>query len=280
MRSLLLWALTGATVLAGALTAPAATAVHARDGYESRAITRIQQERAARGLEPLRTSGTRAECLERYAQRWSKRPRAVAKLARAAAACHVPSVSAVRYVSSTGPARQVSSLLGQQTGRTLLTDDGRLALALGHTRVTREHSVVILLAPLRTSVAVDTAPARADILTLTNAERTALGLPAVTTDSCLMAAAQRHANHLASVGRLEHQDLGAVEAGCETRGGIGENVLYNSVGTGAAAVAGWMSSEVHRTTLLDPSFGLLGVGVAHDPASGRYYAVQVFAGRR
>jgi uncharacterized protein YkwD len=281
MRSLLLAALTGAMLLAGGLSAPVAGAARVGDAYETRAVARIQQARADRGLQPLRTAGTRAGCLDRRAERWSRRPGTDLDLGRVASACGVASVKSLRYVSAAGPRRQVAAILrGQETGRTLLTRTGRVALGFGHTRVARGHSVAILLAPLTVPSTVDTEQSRYDVVALTNAERTAHGLTALTADACLMALAQRHAEHLAAVRRLEHQDPAAVAAACDVRGGVGENVLNDPDGSGARLVAQWMASAEHREILLSGTFGLVGVGVAHDPATGMYYAVQLLAGHR
>lgn len=94
---------------------------------------------------------------------------------------------------------------------------------------------------------------------------------------CLMANAQRYAELMA--GRdldLAHQDLGAVRDECGGTGWIGENILYNYDGSAGFALSQWMGSPGHRANILRPEYRLIGVGQARS-ASGRYYAVQVFA---
>ncbi len=108
----------------------------------------------------------------------------------------------------------------------------------------------------------------------TNAHRAEQGLRQLRTNDCVRRAAVRQARLMAQREQLFHQDLGAVLEECGLSGAA-ENVAAGYA-TGKAVVnRGWMSSEGHRTNILEPSYRLLGVGArrGHD---GNWYAAQVF----
>ena len=105
-----------------------------------------------------------------------------------------------------------------------------------------------------------------------NTIRTAHELPALLPSPHAMAKAQAWAEHLASIGRLEHSDLwdGMPDGGKA----IGENV--GAGGDLDTIYAAFMNSPKHRTNLLDPRWNWAGTGVAVG-ADGTMYVVQVFA---
>ena len=111
-----------------------------------------------------------------------------------------------------------------------------------------------------------------------NAQRAARGMPGLGEDAQLDALAQAWANHLAGVGGLQHQDLGAllswgVMAGWSR---LTENLFMGSGGvTNGQVVNTWMGSPPHAANVLDGAVDRVGVGIAHDGA-GRTYVVADF----
>lgn len=277
MRSLLLTVLAGATALAGLLVSPA-QAARAGDAYQSGVVAGVQAARAEGGLEPMRTRGAAARCLDKRAQRWAETGSAVALL-DLARTCEVDRVRRVRYTSDAGPSDQVARLLARlKTRRPLLAGTAELALGVGHAKVRGEHRVVMLVGTLPPGPAVDPQLTRLEIVALTNTERAAVGRHPLAADTCLMANAQRHAERLARTGRLVHQDLARVADDCGGRSSYGENVLWNGSGTAGDAMQMWLGSADHRANLHEASYRTTGVGVGYDRYLRRYYVVQVFAG--
>ncbi|MFZ5869037.1 MAG: CAP domain-containing protein, partial [Actinomycetota bacterium] len=106
-----------------------------------------------------------------------------------------------------------------------------------------------------------------------NAERAAAGLGALAPSGCAQAAAQSWAEHLASTGTFQHQDVGAVLSRCSARA-AGENIARGYDGPDAT-VAAWMASPGHRANILDPGYTHIG-SAAVTGGDGRTYAVHVF----
>ena len=120
----------------------------------------------------------------------------------------------------------------------------------------------------------------AEVVRLTNLERTSRGLTALTTTNVVLnqAAAVRanettaYFSHTRPDGRdwyTAYTDLG----GARYRE-LGENLAYGQP-TPAWAINDWMNSPPHRSTLLHPTFTHIGIGIAQDSA-GRYYWTQLF----
>lgn len=105
-----------------------------------------------------------------------------------------------------------------------------------------------------------------------NQIRTSQGLATLLPSPHAMAKAQAWADHLATIGRLEHSDLwdGMPDGGRA----IGENV--GAGGDLASIYAAFLASPRHRANLLDPRWNWVGTGVATAP-NGTIYVVQVFA---
>ena len=121
------------------------------------------------------------------------------------------------------------------------------------------------------------------VVALTNAERTARGLPTLTVDTRLTAAADRHTLDMATNDYVSHE--GSDGSGPEERirdagyscGSWGENIGAGYVSP-EEAVAGWMASSLHRDSILSTRFTHIGVGYAYSGAAtfGHYWT-QVFA---
>lgn len=120
------------------------------------------------------------------------------------------------------------------------------------------------------------------MVSLTNAERKAAGLPAFTANTQLMRAAQIQADQMAALGQMAHSLPRARYPEPQDRiAAVGyqwlayaENVAYGQANP-AAAITSWMGSSGHRHNILNPVLTQIGTGVAKG-ADGRPYWVQVF----
>ncbi len=113
----------------------------------------------------------------------------------------------------------------------------------------------------------------AQVVTLVDRERAAVGLPGLRASTCASGFAQRWSQQMATSGVFEHQSLAPMLTGCAARG-AGENIAYGAR-TPEELMSMWMASPGHRANILRPSFTHLGVGLARS-ASGRVYATQDF----
>ncbi len=124
-----------------------------------------------------------------------------------------------------------------------------------------------------------------EILALTNAERAAVGCPALSLQPNLNAAADGHAEDMARNDYFSHTDLNgggpgdrAQAAGYQYRG-VGENIAVGQT-SAAQVMNGWMNSQGHRENILNCNWTHLGVGYAEGGATnGNYrpiYWAQVF----
>ena len=122
----------------------------------------------------------------------------------------------------------------------------------------------------------------ADVVDLTNVERTGRGRARLRANPRLMRAAQIHAEQMARAGQLTHVLPNATYPRAEDRLAAadyrwqtyGENVALGQ-SSAAAALDSWMHSGGHRKNILNPDFTEQGAGYAIDRA-GRPYYVQVF----
>ncbi|HEY7428278.1 MAG TPA: CAP domain-containing protein, partial [Gemmataceae bacterium] len=135
--------------------------------------------------------------------------------------------------------------------------------------------------------------AKAEVLRLTNLERTSRGLQPLVLDAELGRFAQAHSDLMASKQVLSHElrPDGSVDptgrafidrfaaagltssfSGTGKYKGVGENISNRP--SAAEAVQGWMNSRTHRETILDPNYTRIGVGVAYN--NGAPYFTQVF----
>ncbi|MFE1249443.1 CAP domain-containing protein [Streptomyces sp. NPDC058735] len=122
----------------------------------------------------------------------------------------------------------------------------------------------------------------AAVTDLTNRERGRAGLPPLTVDAHLTAAAQAHSADMVTRAFYAHTapDGGrprdrAAAAG-STRRAIGENIACGHRSP-ADVVEGWMNSPGHRANILEPGFTHLGVGFAGGGRAGSYWT-QLFGG--
>ncbi|MFE2493518.1 CAP domain-containing protein [Streptomyces scopuliridis] len=116
----------------------------------------------------------------------------------------------------------------------------------------------------------------AEVLSLTNAERTRAGLRPLADDRRLAAAAQAYSADMAARAFYSHtspEGLApwdrAAAAGAAHRG-IGENIACGQRDP-REVVRGWMDSPGHRANILKPDFTHLGVGFAGGGPAGTYW---------
>ena len=103
-----------------------------------------------------------------------------------------------------------------------------------------------------------------------NADRTANGVPTLSTNQQAQAKAQAWANKLARENKLYHSTLTDGITGCWNN--LGENVGYG--GSIQAVQKSFMGSSGHRANAISRTWNGVGVGVAKN--GSRVYVVQVF----
>lgn len=147
------------------------------------------------------------------------------------------------------------------------------ALATPGCGTSRERADASCGATLSTPRAIGIDRAGDATLCLINRERTERGLPALTSNGLLAAAAAAHSRDMVARGYFEHeapdgrtpQDrIRATGWGRGASSSTGENIAW---GTGAEAapaaiVRQWMESPPHREDILRPAFREIGVGIA------------------
>ncbi|MBG6102766.1 uncharacterized protein YkwD [Micromonospora vinacea] len=121
-----------------------------------------------------------------------------------------------------------------------------------------------------------------EVVDLVNAERAKAGCKALSIDTKLMTAAQRHSQDQADHKNMSHTGSDGSNAGTRldrvgyTWRTYGENVAWNQQ-TPAAVMDAWMNSSGHRANILNCAFTEIGVGIAN--SNGPYWT-QVFAAPR
>lgn len=127
------------------------------------------------------------------------------------------------------------------------------------------------------------------IIAITNRERAKHGLPGLKVDGSCVAAISGHVADMAKGGFLSHEGRDGRGANERYRRykasarGAGENVAYNSTGTGQSFMQQWLSSSDHRNNILNPRYKGIGAAVRSTCASrsggGKctYYAGQCFS---
>jgi uncharacterized protein YkwD len=149
--------------------------------------------------------------------------------------------------------------------------------------------VIGTAAPVRSARPIAAGPASPmaeDVVVRTNAQRTALKLPALRRNEALMLAAQLQADQMAAAGRMAHELPEAAYPSLDSRldavgyrmRASGENVA-EGYPSGAAVLSGWMASPGHRDNIVSTHYTEMGAGVATAKNGQRFYA-QVFASPR
>ena len=125
---------------------------------------------------------------------------------------------------------------------------------------------------------VDLSAFAAEVFRLTNVERENLGLSALTQNSALTAtAAVRAEECVVSFSHTRPNGTSCFTAFAENNVNYiraAENIAYGQA-TPSAVVADWMDSPGHRSNILDPNLGVIGIGVELGQ-NGRLYWSQLF----
>ena|ERR1700722_11841735 len=119
------------------------------------------------------------------------------------------------------------------------------------------------------------------LLDQVNKEREKEKLPPLKADPKLCKAARAHSANMAKQEMLEHILDGKkpgqrIEEAGYSYLSSGENIYRSDALDPARVVAGWMTSKVHRETILSKKFTETGLGIARS-TKGEYYYTQVFA---
>ena len=136
-----------------------------------------------------------------------------------------------------------------------------------------------------------TVPGRAAqaIIAITNRERAQRNLQPLKVDRACTLAITGHVNDMASARYLSHQGRDGRGASERYRRhkpasrGAGENIAYNTSGTGESFMRQWLRSPGHRGNILSPVYKGIGVSVRANCSArtaGRkcyYYAGQCFS---
>jgi len=129
---------------------------------------------------------------------------------------------------------------------------------------------------------------KALIVKQTNRFRQEQGFAPVEPNKALNKTSQHFADFLARTKKYGHTADGRLPSERAQAQGyqyciISENIAYQFRSEGFSTeelakilVTGWKKSPEHRKNMVDPGVTEIGVGVARDPASGRYFAVQMF----
>jgi uncharacterized protein YkwD len=131
--------------------------------------------------------------------------------------------------------------------------------------------------PKKTKAVVDVAAYEAEVVKLTNAERTAKGCKALRTDDRLTKAARAHSSDMVQQGFFSHTGSNGsnfvareVAAGYPRSGASAENIAWG-YRTPQDVVTGWMNSPGHRANILNCGSVAVGVGLAFKGGSTPYW---------
>ena len=122
-------------------------------------------------------------------------------------------------------------------------------------------------------------PAEQQVLAAANADRAQQGLPPLTWNPALAAAALNHAQAMKSSGTLSHQLSGEPDVASRTAAAgahfraVAENIAYGY--SPKAIESEWMHSAPHRANILDPRMNEIGIAIVK--GGGTLWAVEDFA---
>jgi uncharacterized protein YkwD len=283
---------TFAVLVAGMLAPAPASAALAAGTFENRVLTNVVKHRDSAGEPRVR----RSSCADAFAARWARvahRGDALPGVATVRSRCGGPVTRVVAVRTKATPAATVRSWRRSAGSRRALLATGPTRAGVGSVRdaAGRWTTVVVLTgvpAPARASTSTEGSPTIAEQLTAlrkaiyirTNKRRQSNGLPAFKRAPCAAKFAQGHSRWMARNGAFEHADMHDLLDACSQSSAVGENIAYNSQPDGPRVVQMWMQSPGHRANILNGRFTHLGVGVAYDASSGRFYATQDFSTSR
>jgi len=114
----------------------------------------------------------------------------------------------------------------------------------------------------------------AEVVPLTNQDRRAQGLGALSRNACLDSVASGYAEQMARSGVLAHNSgAGPAVRGCRPNAAWGDNVGTAAPCDTARLEREWMASPTHRRNILDGEYTLIGVGAWTDGQGGCWVQV-------
>ncbi|MFJ9349908.1 CAP domain-containing protein [Streptomyces sp. NPDC101237] len=178
------------------------------------------------------------------------------------------------------PAEFVDYCLRTDSARRTLLDPAFTHAGLAHVRGPRDGDTYWTALWARPLTPAELARTRAEVVDLTNRERTRAGLRPLAVDPHLAAAAQDYSTDMAVRDFYAHtspegtQPWDRAAAAGSRRRTIGENIACGQR-SAAEVVDGWMNSPGHRANILKPDFTHIGTGFAGGGRAGTYWT-QVF----
>jgi uncharacterized protein YkwD len=134
--------------------------------------------------------------------------------------------------------------------------------------------VTLVASPADAAAASETT-LQADIVKLTNVQRTAHGCPALKVDGRLITAARGHSAYMARSGAFSHTGNGGSNFVARERAAgypkpSAENIAWG-YRTGKDVVSAWMKSPGHRANILNCKSRTVGVGAVYSKGGAPYY---------
>jgi uncharacterized protein YkwD len=172
------------------------------------------------------------------------------------------------------PEEFLAYCLGTEQARRTLYDTAFTQVGLGRTHGGGDVFWTALWA--RPLTPGDLARTEAEVVTLTNRERAAAGLPPLATDPALTRAAQAHSTDMVARDFYSHtapdgsRPWDRAAAAGAARRSIGENIACGQRSP-AEVVTGWMNSPGHRANILKPDFTHIGIGFTGGGRAGTYW---------
>lgn len=139
--------------------------------------------------------------------------------------------------------------------------------------------ILSLTAPLPGPRSARAQDAAGDLLGRINALRSSLGVHPYTLNAALSAAAQNHAQWMASAGQVSHtQPDGSTPSTRAAAAGYGstwvsENIYMGTNATAASAWGWWMNSPIHYRGITSANYSEVGIGAASGPSGTAYVLV-------
>ncbi|GMA32678.1 CAP domain-containing protein [Litorihabitans aurantiacus] len=240
--------------------------LEARSGADARAVTLEE------GLNQI--ASAQAEHYARGGEGWD------GDLGEQLAARGYATGAARARTAQDGPAAVDAWLADGDSAGDLL--DGRYGgIGLASARLGDGRTMVVAVLGYRADDGAIAAGSRgaAEALDLTNAERAASGLPALTSSADLDRAAQVQADHQAAILEMTHDGNGGLGS---RLGAVGYRAGAENVAVGQRSVGevvqGWIESPGHHANIVHPDMTEMGFAVAFG-TDGRAYWAQVFGNR-
>ncbi|MGW2717543.1 CAP domain-containing protein [Streptomyces sp. NPDC001492] len=174
------------------------------------------------------------------------------------------------------PAEFVEYCLSEEQSRRTVCDPAFAHAGLAYTGDGRSGDIYWTALWARPLTPGDLARTAAEVVALTNRERSGAGLPPLATDPLLTTAAQAHSADMVARAFYAHTSPEgsrpwdrAAAAGARRRS-IGENIACGQRSP-AEVVDSWMNSPGHRANILKPDFTHIGVGFAGGGPAGMYW---------